>query len=60
MPHGLIRFLSNAHTIEWVNRQGEQQFGLDRTRDQGTLVTNIVRQPDFRPLSGRTGVTTSR
>lgn len=46
MPHGLM-FLSNAHTIEWVNRQGEQQFGLDRTRDQGTPVTNIVRQPDF-------------
>jgi len=46
MPHGLM-FLSNTNTIEWVNRQGEQQFGLDRTRDQGAPVTNIVRQPDF-------------
>jgi two-component system, OmpR family, phosphate regulon sensor histidine kinase PhoR len=46
MPHGLM-FLSTAHTIEWVNRQGEQQFGLDKTRDQGTAVTHIVRQPDF-------------
>lgn len=46
MPHGLM-FLSNTHTIEWVNRQGEQQFGLDRARDQGAPVTNIVRQPDF-------------
>jgi len=46
MPHGLM-FLSNTNTIEWVNRQGEQHFGLDRARDQGTPVTNIVRQPDF-------------
>jgi len=46
MPHGLM-FLSNAHTIEWVNRQGEQHLGLDRARDQGAPVTNIVRQPDF-------------
>ena len=28
MPHGLL-FLSNTHTIEWVNRQGEQHFGLE-------------------------------
>jgi two-component system phosphate regulon sensor histidine kinase PhoR len=46
MPHGLM-FLSSANTIDWVNHQGEQQFGLDRVRDQGTPVTNIVRQPDF-------------
>lgn len=46
MPHGLM-FLSQTNTIEWVNRQGEQQFGLDRARDQGAPVTNIVRQPDF-------------
>ncbi|MCE1185843.1 phosphate regulon sensor histidine kinase PhoR [Zoogloea sp.] len=46
MPHGLM-FLSTTHTIEWVNRQGEQQFGLDKQRDQGTAVTHIVRQPDF-------------
>jgi hypothetical protein len=29
-------FLSSANTIDWVNHQGEQQFGLDRVRDQGT------------------------
>lgn len=46
MPHGLM-FLTSANTIDWVNHQGEQQFGLDRTRDQGAPVTNIVRQPDF-------------
>lgn len=46
MPHGLM-FLSDTNTIEWVNHQGEQQFGLDQTRDQGAPVTNIVRQPDF-------------
>lgn len=46
MPHGLL-FLSNTHTIEWVNRQGEQQFGLEQARDQGTPITNLVRQPDF-------------
>ena len=46
MPHGLM-FLSTTYTIEWVNRQGEQQFGLDKQRDQGTAVTHIVRQPDF-------------
>ncbi|MBL8459960.1 MAG: phosphate regulon sensor histidine kinase PhoR [Zoogloea sp.] len=46
MPHGLL-FLSNTHTIEWVNRQGEQHFGLEQARDQGTPITNLVRQPDF-------------
>ncbi|KAB2970489.1 phosphate regulon sensor histidine kinase PhoR [Zoogloea sp.] len=46
MPHGLL-FLSDTHSIEWVNHQGEQHFGLDRARDQGTPITNIVRQPDF-------------
>ena len=46
MPHGLM-FLSAHNTIDWVNHRGEQQFGLDRVRDQGTPVTNIVRQPDF-------------
>lgn len=46
MPNGLL-FLSMSNTIEWVNRLGEQHFGLDRARDQGTPVTNIVRQPDF-------------
>ena len=46
MPNGLL-FLSMSNTIEWVNRLGEQHFGLDRARDQGAPVTNIVRQPDF-------------
>lgn len=46
MPNGLL-FLSTSNTIEWVNRLGEQHFGLDRARDQGAPVTNIVRQPDF-------------
>ena len=46
MPHGLM-FLASHNTIDWVNHRGEQQFGLDRVRDQGTPVTNIVRQPDF-------------
>lgn len=46
MPHGLL-FLSNTHTIEWVNRQGEQHFGLEQARDQGMPITNLVRQPDF-------------
>ncbi|MDD3352466.1 phosphate regulon sensor histidine kinase PhoR [Zoogloea sp.] len=46
MPHGLL-FLSETNAIEWVNRQGEQHFGLDQRRDQGAAVTNIVRQPDF-------------
>ena len=45
MPHGLL-FLSNTHTIEWVNRQGEQHFGLEQARDQGMPITNLVRQPD--------------
>lgn len=46
MPHGLL-FLSDTHTIEWVNRQGEQHFGLDHARDHGMPITNLVRQPDF-------------
>jgi two-component system phosphate regulon sensor histidine kinase PhoR len=46
MPHGLM-FLSNTHTIEWVNRQGEQHFGLEQARDQGTPDHQSGRQPDF-------------
>lgn len=46
MPDGVL-YLSENNAIEWVNHRGEEHFGLDRGRDIGAQVTNLVRQPDF-------------
>jgi len=46
MPDGVI-VLAGGDAIEWMNRTAESHFGLDRRRDRGVPVTNLVRQPDF-------------
>lgn len=46
MPDGVI-VLQRNETIEWINRTAESHFGLDRSRDRGQPITNLVRQPDF-------------
>ncbi|WP_416384892.1 phosphate regulon sensor histidine kinase PhoR [Uliginosibacterium silvisoli] len=46
MPDGVI-YLTRQNTIEWVNVAAQHHFGLDATRDVGTAISNLVRQPDF-------------
>ncbi len=46
MPDGVM-YLSGADAIEWLNLKAEQHFGLDRGRDRGVPVTNLVRHPEF-------------
>jgi len=46
LPDGVI-ILDKEGRIEWFNHVASQQFGLDPTRDIGTPVTHLVRQPEF-------------
>jgi two-component system phosphate regulon sensor histidine kinase PhoR len=46
MPDGMV--ILDAHDrIEWCNPVAENHFGLDRQRDTGQGITNLVRQPQF-------------
>ena len=46
LPDGVI-YLSNQHTIEWVNASAAAFFALDASRDVGQPITNLVRDPAF-------------
>jgi two-component system, OmpR family, phosphate regulon sensor histidine kinase PhoR len=46
MPDGVI-YLTRQNTIEWINLAAERHFDLDATRDVGSAISNLVRQPDF-------------
>jgi two-component system phosphate regulon sensor histidine kinase PhoR len=46
MPDGML-ILGAQDRIEWCNPVAESHFGLDRQRDTGQSVTNLVRQPRF-------------
>jgi two-component system phosphate regulon sensor histidine kinase PhoR len=46
MPDGMV-ILDAADRIEWCNPVAEEHFGLDRSRDRGHSITNLVRQPQF-------------
>lgn len=46
MPDGVV-YLTRQNLIEWINVAAERHFGLDATRDLGSAITNLVRQPDF-------------
>jgi two-component system phosphate regulon sensor histidine kinase PhoR len=46
MPDGMV-ILDAADRIEWCNPVAEEHFGLDRSRDRGQGITNLVRQPQF-------------
>jgi two-component system phosphate regulon sensor histidine kinase PhoR len=46
MPDGVI-ILAEHDIIEWMNRTAESHIGLDRKRDIGSPITNLVRQPEF-------------
>jgi two-component system phosphate regulon sensor histidine kinase PhoR len=46
MPDGMV-ILDAQDRIEWCNPVAENHFGLDRQRDTGQGITNLVRQPQF-------------
>ncbi len=46
MPDGMA-ILDAQDRIEWCNPMAESHFGLDRSRDTGQVITNLVRQPHF-------------
>jgi two-component system phosphate regulon sensor histidine kinase PhoR len=46
MPDGMV-ILDAQDRIEWCNPMAESHFGLDRQRDTGQSITNLVRQPKF-------------
>src|SRR5262249_24879680 len=46
MPDGMV-ILDAQDRIEWCNPVAENHFGLDRQRDAGQGITNLVRQPQL-------------
>ncbi|MDB5813935.1 MAG: phoR [Rhodocyclales bacterium] len=46
MPDGVV-YLTRLNLIEWINLAAERHFDLDASRDLGSAITNLVRQPDF-------------
>ncbi|MDF0605105.1 phosphate regulon sensor histidine kinase PhoR [Neisseriaceae bacterium TC5R-5] len=46
MPDGVV-VLDENDRIEWVNPMAEPHLGLDRKRDVGNQILNLVRQPAF-------------
>ncbi len=46
MPDGVV-VLDDSDRIEWLNPMAVGHFGLDRKRDVGNLIVNLVRQPGF-------------
>jgi two-component system, OmpR family, phosphate regulon sensor histidine kinase PhoR len=45
-PNGVL-LLDADESIEWCNARAADHFGLDPVRDQGQLVTNLLRMPAF-------------
>jgi len=39
--------LNRSNEIEWFNRAAEQIFNLQPTKDAGTRISNLIRQPAF-------------
>ena len=46
MPDGVV-VLDEHDRIEWLNPMAVDHFQLDRKRDVGNMVANLVRQPGF-------------
>lgn len=46
MPDGVV-VLDEHDRIEWINPTAVEHFGLDRKRDVGRQLLNLVRQPTF-------------
>ena len=48
MPDAVV-VLDEHDRIEWLNPMAVEHFGLDRRRDLGNPIVNLVRQPGFFP-----------
>lgn len=46
MPDGVV-VLDELDRIEWLNPMAVEHLGLDRQRDVGNLILNLIRQPSF-------------
>lgn len=46
MPDGVV-VLDEQDRIEWLNPMAVEHFGLDREKDVGNLLLNLIRQPAF-------------
>ena len=46
IPDGVC-MLDGGDRVEWCNPSAESHLGLDATRDTGSHITNLVRQPEF-------------
>lgn len=46
MPDGVV-VLDELDRIEWVNPMAVEHLGLDRKRDVGNQILNLIRQPSF-------------
>jgi two-component system phosphate regulon sensor histidine kinase PhoR len=46
IPDGVC-MLDRGDHVEWCNPSAELHLGLDATRDIGSRITNLVRQPEF-------------
>jgi len=46
LPEGVV-LLDKALRIEWVNPQSARDLGIHPERDRGTLITHLVRDPEF-------------
>ncbi|CAK0743770.1 two-component system, OmpR family, phosphate regulon sensor histidine kinase PhoR [Gammaproteobacteria bacterium] len=46
LPEGVVLLDKTMH-IEWVNPQSARDLGIDPERDRGTLITHLVRDPEF-------------
>ncbi|CAK0756941.1 two-component system, OmpR family, phosphate regulon sensor histidine kinase PhoR [Gammaproteobacteria bacterium] len=46
LPEGVVLLDKNLR-IEWLNPQSARDLGLDPERDRGTLITHLVRDPEF-------------
>jgi len=46
LPDGVV-ILDSNQLIEWFNTTAEQHFGLNRDKDIGSRITNLLRDPTF-------------
>ncbi|AMO99765.1 phosphate regulon sensor kinase PhoR [Collimonas arenae] len=54
LPDGVV-IIDGVMHLEWCNPAAQKHLGLDLARDEGRLLTNLIRSPDFVDymLSGR-------
>ena len=46
LPDGVV-IVDGVMHLEWCNPAAEKHLGLDRVRDEGRLLTNLIRAPEF-------------